>query len=228
MSKQASGGAARGRVDKAEKPAEPITSTVRAIDGKEVEQLTLPDLFHEPLRAHLLYEVVHMQAATWRGGNAATKTRAFVSGGGKKPWRQKGTGRARAGSIRSPLWAGGATIFGPQPRSYAYRIPAKARKTALRSAIADRQRSGGLTVVDQISLEEAKTKRVVAMLDALGLTGSVLIVSAGENQSLERAARNLPSVKVLRSEGLNVYDVLRHRNLVMTREAMTAVAERLA
>jgi large subunit ribosomal protein L4 len=207
---------------------EPIVSPLRAIDGKQVGEVTLPELFGEPLRDHLLYEVVHMQLASRRGGNAATKTRAFVSGGGKKPWRQKGTGRARAGSIRSPLWAGGATIFGPQPRSYEYRIPAKARKVALRSAMADRQRSGGLVVVDQIALEEPKTKRVVAMLAALGLTGSVLIVSAGENSSLERAARNLPDVKVLRTDGLNVYDVLKHKHLVLTQEAVSLLAERLA
>jgi large subunit ribosomal protein L4 len=205
-----------------------LTASLRAVDGGTVGEVVLPELFAERPREHLIYEVVNMQLASRRGGNAATKTRAFVSGGGKKPWRQKGTGRARAGSTRSPLWAGGAAVFGPQPRSYAYQLPAKARRVALRSVMADRQRTGGLTIVDQISLAEPKTKQVVAMLKALGLEGSVLIVSRGEDQALERAARNLPSVKVLRSQGLNVYDVLKHKHLVMTKDALAAVAERLA
>src|SRR5690606_8655724 len=115
------------------------------------------------------------------------------------PWRQKGTGRARAGSSRSPLWAGGATAFGAQPRDYGYRVPAKARRVALRAALSDRQRNGALTVVDKIELPEPKTKRVVEMLNALGIEGSVLIVSKEQNESLERAARNLKNVKVLRS-----------------------------
>jgi large subunit ribosomal protein L4 len=152
----------------------------------------------------------------------------MVSGGGKKPWKQKGTGRARAGSSRSPLWAGGATVFGPQPRDYSYRLPAQARRTALRSAIADRQREGALQVLDSIALPEAKTKRLVEMLGALGLEKSVLIVIAGRDDSLERAARNLPGVKVLRSEGLNVADVLRHKTLVLTQDAVAALAERVA
>ena len=152
----------------------------------------------------------------------------MVSGGGKKPFKQKGTGRARAGSTRSPIWAGGATLFGPQPRDYSWRMPARARRTALRAVIADRQREGALHVVDRIELPEAKTKRVVEMLGALGLEKSVLIVTSGENQALERAARNLPGVRVLRTEGVNVVDVLKHKNLLLTREAVDALAQRVA
>jgi large subunit ribosomal protein L4 len=204
-----------------------IRASLRGADGGSKGDITLPGLFGEKPREHLVYEVVHMQQATRRAGTHSTKTRAFVSGGGAKPWRQKGTGRARAGSNRSPIWAGGATVFGPQPRDYGYRVPAKARRVALRSVLADRQRNGALTVVDRIDLAEAKTKRVVELLGALGLTGSVLIVSKDENVALERAARNLKSVKVLRSAGVNVYDVLKHQHIVLTQDAVQALAERL-
>jgi large subunit ribosomal protein L4 len=204
-----------------------LTAQVRAIDGTPRGEVTLPDLFAERAREHLVYEVVHMQQARRRAGTAATKTRHFVSGGGAKPWRQKGTGRARAGSSRSPLWEGGAVVFGPQPRSYSYSLPQRARRVALRSVLADRHRRGSLTVLDRIDLEEPKTKRVVAMLRALGVEGSVLIVSGARNDSLERAARNLPAVKVLRTEGVNVYDVLRHDHLIVTQQAVDALEERL-
>src|SRR5262249_22750626 len=122
----------------------------------------------------------------------------------------------------------GSTIFGPRPRSYAYRLPARARRTALRAAIADRTRGGALTVIDRIELPEPKTKQVVAMLSALQLAGSVLVVTGGAHQALARAARNLKDVKVLRAEGVNVYDVLRHKQLLLTRDAVAALAERVA
>jgi len=208
--------------------AAPIRTTMRSMSGSQVGEIDLPGSFGERRRNHLIYEVVQSQLASRRAGTHATKTRAMVSGGGKKPWKQKGTGRARVGSSRSPLWAGGATVFGPQPRDYSYRLPAQARRTALRSAIADRQREGALQVLDRIALPEAKTKRLVEMLGALGLEKSVLIVIAGRDDSLERAARNLPGVKVLRSEGLNVADVLRHKTLVLTQDAVAALAERVA
>ena len=208
--------------------AAPIRTTMRSMSGSQVGEIDLPGSFGERRRNHLIYEVVQSQLASRRAGTHATKTRAMVSGGGKKPWKQKGTGRARAGSSRSPLWAGGATVFGPQPRDYSYRLPAQARRTALRSAIAERQREGALQVLDRIALPEAKTKRLVEMLGALGLEKSVLIVIAGRDDSLERAARNLPGVKVLRSEGLNVADVLRHKTLVLTQDAVAALAERVA
>lgn len=204
-----------------------IRASLRGADGGSKGDITLPGLFGEKPREHLVYEVVHMQQASRRAGTHATKTRGFVSGGGAKPWRQKGTGRARSGSNRSPIWAGGATVFGPQPRDYSYRVPAKARRVALRSVLADRQRNGALTVVDRIELAEPKTKRVVEMLGALGLSGSVLIISKDENVALERAARNLKSVKVLRSAGVNVYDVLKHQHVLLTQDAVQALAERL-
>jgi large subunit ribosomal protein L4 len=180
-----------------------------------------------PVREGLLHEMVKSQLASRRAGTHATKTRGFVSGGGKKPWRQKGTGRARAGSIRSPLWAGGAVIFGPQPRDYSYQLPKSARKAALRSALAARHGEGKLVVVDSLALSEPKTKRMVECLAGLGVEGSALIVLGSPNDGVMRAARNLPRVKVLLAGGLNVYDVLKHQTLVLTREALEQLVGRL-
>lgn len=207
-----------------------LQTAVRGIDGSDQGEVTLPELFAERPREHLVYEVVQMQQANRRAGTHSTKTRHFVSGGGAKPWRQKGTGNARAGSSRSPIWEGGAVVFGPLPRDYGYRLPARARRVALKSVLADRARSGALTVVDSIALAEPKTKKVVEMLGALGLDRDVLIVDGGGeqvNEGLERAARNLPRVKVLRVEGVNVYDVLKYKNLVLSRAAVSALEERL-
>jgi len=206
-----------------------ITLPVVSQGGSKVGDVEVPALvLAGPTRESLLHEVVRSQLASRRAGTAATKTRGFVSGGGKKPWRQKGTGRARAGSSRSPLWAGGATIFGPQPRSYAYRLPRTARRAALRAAVAARHSTGKLMVVDGLQLPEAKTKRMIECLHGLGLDGeSVLIVLARPDDAIQRAARNLPRVKVLLAGGLNVYDVLGHAALLMTREALDRVVARL-
>src|SRR5438093_4748375 len=183
-----------------------------------------------PVREHLLHAAVQSQLAARRAGTASTKTKGFVSGGGKKPWRQKGTGRARAGSIRSPLWAGGGTIFGPQPRDYGYRLPKTARQAALRAALAARHAAGKLLVVDGLSLPAAKTKYMVECLAGLGLAEapSVLVVLGAADETIMRAARHLPRVKVLRAGGLNVYDVLGHVEIVFTRPALEQVASRLA
>lgn len=182
----------------------------------------------QPPREHLLYEVVKMQLANRRAGTASTKTKGQVRGGGKKPWRQKGTGRARSGSNRSPIWVGGGTVFGPQPRSYAYRLPRSARRTALLAALGHKQRDGNLTVVNQIVLPEPKTKQMIKFLSGLELTESVLIVIADADQNVERSARNLPHVKVLRCEGVNVYDLLRYRQCLFTQDALERVSKRFA
>lgn len=208
--------------------AEPTTVPVVTQTKQPAGELTLPaGAFDGPVRKHLLYEVVNMQRANRRAGTHATKTRGEVSGGGKKPWRQKGTGRARAGSSRSPLWTGGAIIFGPQPRDYSYRLPASARRSALRSALAMKVRDGALMVVDKIEIADGRTKSVVAMLAALGVERA-LIVTEAANPLLERAARNLPTVKVLRAEGANVYDILRYDHLVLTQAAVEALRARIA
>jgi large subunit ribosomal protein L4 len=202
----------------------PVVSQSRAPAG----DVSLPAaLVNAPARQHLLYEAVKSQRAGWRAGTSSTKTRGEVRGGGKKPWRQKGTGRARAGSIRSPLWAGGAIIFGPQPRSFAYRMPRSARRAALRAAVSARYAEERLLILDAIELPAAKTKEVVALLGGLGIEGSTLIVTDTVDESLLRSARNLPTVKVLPVAGFNVYDVLRHEHLVMTRSAAELLAERL-
>ncbi|MDG2305179.1 MAG: 50S ribosomal protein L4 [Candidatus Binatia bacterium] len=204
-----------------------LQAKVRGIDGSEQGDVTLPELFSEKVREHLIHEVVKMQQASRRAGTHSTKTRHFVSGGGAKPWRQKGTGNARAGSSRSPIWEGGAVTFGPLPRDYSYSMPVKARRVALKSVLADRLRGGNLTVVDSIELDEGKTKRVLGMLEALGIESNVLIVNGEANEFLERGARNLHKVKVLRTEGVNVYDVLRYKHLLLTKSAVEALKERL-
>src|SRR5438876_1642567 len=205
----------------------PVVSQSRAPAG----QVEVPAaLVAGPLREHLLHAAVQSQLAARRAGTASTKTKGFVSGGGKKPWRQKGTGRARAGSIRSPLWAGGGTIFGPQPRDYTYRLPKSARQAALRAALAARHAAGKLLVIDALSLPAAKTKHMVECLAGLGLAEvqSVLVVLGAADETIVRAARNLPRVKVLRASGLNVYDVLGHAEIVFTRPALEQVVSRLA
>src|SRR5579872_2332302 len=163
----------------------------------------------------LLHEAVRMQLARRRRGTAATKTRGFISGGGRKPWRQKGTGRARAGSTRSPLWRHGGTIFGPQPRDYSYKIPRKAWQRALGLAIADRAAGGKLIVVENFQLAEARTKAAKALLATLGVTHALLVVGA-DDADFARAARNLAAHKVLPLSGLNVFDILNYDELVMT------------
>ncbi len=207
--------------------SDPVTVPLLSQRNETVGEVSLAaEVFHGPVRRHLLYENVRMQRANRRAGTAATKTRGFVSGGGKKPWRQKGTGRARAGSTRSPLWVGGATIVGPQPRDYGYRLPASARRAALRSALAAKVRDGKLLVLDQITLETPKTKLLAKLVADLGVTSALIVIPARDD-SIERAARNLPHVKVLRAEGANVYDMLRYDRLVLTREAVDALVRRL-
>jgi large subunit ribosomal protein L4 len=209
--------------------AETVSIPVVSQTREKVGEVQIPAaVVAGPVREHLLHEAVRSQMSSRRAGTSATKTRAFVSGGGKKPWRQKGTGRARAGSTRSPLWAGGAIVFGPQPRDWSYRMPRTARRAALRAALADRHAAGALVVVDAFTLEQPKTRLMVERLRGLGLDGaSVLVVLARADQAVERAARNLPHVKALRAAGLNVYDVLAHAHLVITREALEALAGRL-
>jgi large subunit ribosomal protein L4 len=191
-----------------------------------VIQPTLNDsIFGAKARSHLLHQAVVMQLANRRAGSAATKSKGFVSGGGKKPWRQKGTGRARAGSIRSPIWVGGGTAFGPQPRDYSYRMPRTARREALLSALSLKNRDGKIIVVDKFDLEDAKTKIMVKALAELKVESALIVISQPDPK-IERSARNLPKVKVLRVEGLNVYDLLRYEHLILTDQALRRLEER--
>jgi large subunit ribosomal protein L4 len=184
------------------------------------------EIFGVKTRPHLLHQAVVMQLNNRRAGTAATKSKGFVRGGGKKPWRQKGTGRARAGSTRSPLWVGGGTIFGPQPRDYSFRMPRTARKEALLSALSQKNRDGKIIVIDKLELEEAKTKLMVKALTGLKVT-SALIVIPQPDPKIERSSRNIPALKVLRVEGLNVYDLLRYEHLILTEGALKLLEERL-
>jgi large subunit ribosomal protein L4 len=175
----------------------------------------------------LMYEAVRMQMAKRRSGTAATKTRGLISGGGRKPWRQKGTGRARSGSTRSPIWRHGGTIFGPQPRDYSYKMPKKAWRRALTLALSDRARSGKMIIVEALELSEAKTKQAKAALEALGLTHALIVLSDDE-KNFFRAARNLAAHKVLPLAGINVYDVLNYDELLMSTKTARALEARFA
>jgi large subunit ribosomal protein L4 len=195
--------------------------------GKTAAQVDLPESVFSEANDHLIYEAVVNFRANQRQGTAATKTRAFVRGGGKKPWRQKGTGRARVGSTRSPLWKKGGTVFGPQPRDYSYELPKKARRSALRSALAKKHAAQELIVASELELKEPKTREAVALIKALKLD-SALLVDLADNANLFRAVRNLPRVKAVDVAGLNIYDVLAHKSVVFSRRAFEAVLEKLS
>ena len=188
-----------------------------------------PAVFEAPVKPHLFHAEVRRQLALRHRGTHSTKNRSAVSGGGVKPWRQKGTGRARQGSIRAPQWAGGGVVFGPVPRSYGHELPKKVRRAALCAALSLRLREGALLVVEQLVPAEPKTRRLIELLRALGLDGehSVLIAIDAADEALERSARNLPWANVLRVAGLNTYDVLRHDKLLLTRAALDAIHKRL-
>jgi len=203
------------------------TCEVYNLTKEKVGELELKDhIFMAPIKHHLFYEVVKWQLAKRRQGSASTKGRSAVRGGGRKPWRQKGTGRARAGTIRSPLWRGGGVVFGPQPRDYSYPLPKKVRRAALRSALSLRYQEGKLLLLEDLLLPEIKTKAFIKVMEDLGVKNA-LIVTDGENLNLERSARNVPWVKVLRWEGLNVFDILKYEHLIILKPALEKIEERL-
>jgi large subunit ribosomal protein L4 len=194
-------------------------------NNRKVKDVVLPGLFSAEIRPHLVHAAVVNQLANRRAGTAATKNKALVSGGGKKPFKQKGTGRARAGSNRSPLWRHGGTIFGPMPRDYSYALPKKAKRAALVDAVSSKVADNRLILVETLELAEPKTKLMASMLEALGVSENALVLIAAENRNLRLAARNIPSVKVLRTGNLNVYDVLKYRYLITTQDALNAMQE---
>lgn len=197
--------------------------------ARKSASFALPEAFFDgTVNQPVLHEAVTAYLANQRQGTAKTKTRSFVSGGNQKPWKQKGTGRARAGSSRSPIWRGGGAAFGPRSRSYAYRLPRTARRAALASALSQKARDGQVRVIDSLRLDQPKTKRMQEILSALGINSSVLIVGAGEDRNLELSARNLPYTRVMTVAGLNVYDVLRHEILLIQRDALPVIEERLS
>ena len=184
-------------------------------------------VFGAELKPHLLHEVVVWQLACRRAGTSSTKGRAEVRGGGHKPWRQKGTGRARAGTRRSPLWRGGGTTFGPKPRDYSYRPPKKVRRAALRVALSDKLREEKLFVVRDFELAEIKTKSFLSVLGNFAIN-DVLVITPAADDIMEKSSRNLPKVKVLRAEGVNVYDILKHDSLVLLEKAVAPIEEALS
>ncbi|KAB2653659.1 MAG: 50S ribosomal protein L4 [Verrucomicrobia bacterium] len=174
-----------------------------------------------------VHDTVTAYRAAQRMGTACTKTVGDVAGSNKKPWKQKGTGRARAGSFRSPLWAGGGVVFGPKPRSYAKKVNVRTKQLSLRKALTERLKAGDVIIVDDIKLASPKTKEMINLIDALKIDGTTLVISTGENKNLTLATRNLPNVDLTTSETLHTYDVLRQDKLIFTRSAFEKVEARL-
>lgn len=207
-----------------------MSKEILSTNGEKLGEIALNEaVFGVEPNLHVMHLALRRQLNNARQGSASCKTRAEVSGGGKKPWKQKGTGRARAGSLRSPLFVGGGVIFGPKPRSYAFNMPQKARQLAIKSALS--ARSEQLVVVKDFStIAEPKTKLMVSALKALNVSGKTLIVAdvkADENKNLELAARNIPSVKIILPSNLNVKDLLEADFVVMTESAVNDITERL-
>lgn len=195
-------------------------------EGKVNGEVSLPEsIFSYPIKKHILYESVVNYLANQRQGTASTKTRGEVSGSNRKPWRQKGTGRARAGSIRSPLWRKGGTIFGPKPRDYSYEIPKQVKRNALKSALALRYKEKKLLLIDDLRFRESKTKEAVQLLKQLEVD-SALVVDLADNRNLFLAMRNLPQAKAVDVRSLNVYDILKYNWLVISQQAFSTLISR--
>lgn len=197
------------------------------VSREKVGEVELNDaIFGLEVKPYILHDIVRMQLARRRAGTACTKTRKEVSGSGKKPWRQKGTGRARSGTRKSPLWRGGGTTFGPKPRSYDLRLPKKVRRQGLCMALSARLAESNLTVVDDLGLNEIKTKGFVKAMQSLNIDNAVIIVD-DHNDQIEKSSRNVPGYKVLLAEGLNVYDILLHRHVVVLQPSLDKIEKRL-
>jgi len=198
--------------------------------GAKTGEMELNDnVFGVEINEALVHQAVVMQLASQRQGTHATKTRAMVRGGGRKPWKQKGTGRARAGSIRSPLWVGGGVAFGPHPRSYKFSMPRKARRLAIKCALTAKINDGGLMVVDNINFAEPKTKDVIKLLGNFeAQAAKALIITADNDEIVEKSSRNIPGVKSIGTIGLNVVDLLHHDKVLVTKEAVAKIEEVLA
>jgi large subunit ribosomal protein L4 len=199
------------------------TLAVYDTGNKKVSDLEVDDrVFGGEVNPSLFYEAVRSHEAARRRGTAATKNRASVRGGGAKPWRQKGTGRARAGSRRSPIWRGGGTIFGPMPRDYSFSLPKKEKKAALRAALALKHQEGKLILVDDLPLEGFKTRQVIEVLKTFQVKDALIVIDK-KNTFLERSARNIPGVQVQHVESLNVYDILNHDHLMLLRPVVQRI-----
>jgi large subunit ribosomal protein L4 len=197
--------------------------------GEKVSETQLPDeIFSVPVKTSVLHDVVRSQLASRRAGTAASKTRGMVKGSTRKLFRQKGTGNARAGSIKSPLRKGGGIIFGPSPRSYAFKVPKKVRKLALKMALSSKWEEKNLFVIDDFKLDQIRTKQLASVLDALKLDNLLIVSDAQDDTFLEMSSRNIPQVKVIKTAGLNVYDILKYRNLLLVESSIQNIQGRLS
>lgn len=202
---------------------------LKNLENKEVGELELNDaIFAVPLNKALIYEAVKSYLANQRHGTVSTKTRGEVAGSGRKLWKQKGTGRARVSSIRTPLWKGGGNVHGPRPRDWGYEIPKKMRRGAIRSVLSERLREGGLVVVDAFQLADHKTKNMIKVLGQLGLEDRTLLVDVHDNRNLTLSTRNIPGVKRVSSAGVSVYDLLLHEKIVISRDAIMQLQDILS
>ncbi|MDZ7665988.1 MAG: 50S ribosomal protein L4 [Desulfotignum sp.] len=197
--------------------------------GERVSEIQLPDeIFSVPVKTSVLHDVVRSQLASRRAGTAASKTRAMVKGSTRKLFRQKGTGNARAGSVKSPLRKGGGIIFGPSPRSYAFKVPKKVRKLALKMALSSKWEEKTLFVIDDFKLDQIRTKQLASVLDALKLNNLLIVSDAQDDTFLEMSSRNIPQIKVIKTAGLNVYDILKYRNLLLVESSIQNIQGRLS
>ncbi len=197
------------------------------IHRKKVSEMEVDDrLLNQPEEPDLIYDAVRRQLAGRRRGTAATKERSLISGGGRKPWRQKGTGRARAGASRSPLWRGGGTVFGPQPRDYSFSLPRKVRQAALRSVLSQKFRESKMVVLDKLEVEDGKTRQFCDALKGLEIRDALIVIDESA-KGIERSARNVPRVQVTPCEGLNVHDLLRHDYVVFLRSSLEKMERNL-
>ena len=196
-------------------------------EGEKVSQRELPDaLFNVPIKRSVVHEVVTMQLSCRRAGSAAVKHRSDIRGSGRKLFRQKGTGRARRGNIKSPLLRGGGVVFGPDNRSYSYKVPKKKRKLALKMALSSKLKNNKIIVLDQFELEKVKTKAFIKVINTLDVNNA-LIVTEKKNENLELSSRNVPGIKVMRTEGINVYDILKYKHLVLLESSVNEIEGRL-
>lgn len=205
-----------------------ISISVYNTDGKEVEKMKLDkDVFDGKVKKDVLHQAVLMYQANQRLGAAFTKTRGEVSGGGRKPWKQKGTGRARAGSIRSPLWRGGGVTFGPREQKYSYRLPKKIKQVALKYSLNDKVNNKKMIVIDQLKIEEPKTKVFASILDKLKVNGKVLLMLEKIDSNVVRSSRNIPQISIKQVCVSNAYDLLAHDKIIITKAGLEALTERI-
>ncbi|MDY6863543.1 MAG: 50S ribosomal protein L4 [Thermodesulfobacteriota bacterium] len=200
---------------------------VKNLENSTVEEINLQNsIFAVEIKPHLFHDFVRMQLSNRHRGTASTKNRKLVRGGGKKPWKQKGTGRARAGTIRSPLWVGGGVVFGPMPRKYKISLPKKVKKAALKGALSLKVKENELYIIKDFVLKEIKTKEFINIMMRLNLKNALIV--DGDNEKLLKSSRNISEFKVLHWKGLNVYDILKYKNLVVTKHAVSEIEKRLS